>query len=141
MVKHEVICKSVYFEALASGELTFQVLVNDRGYQKGDHIDFIKYDGFETDHHFKTFRDLESKYPRLFREITYVFSDGSTREQMLKPGYVVIGLKVVKPRSSMPNRAKGGKKRMENATAEQRQEPAKKGAEGRWKDKPASTEE
>lgn len=70
-----------YIEPVLNGEKTFEVRINDRGYQKGDLIKFkaISRNGVPYIHN-----ELESRT----YEITYVHSGLE-----LKEGYVVLGIK------------------------------------------------
>ena len=40
-VIHEIKIETVYYEAIAGGEKTFEIRFNDRNYQKGDLLRFI----------------------------------------------------------------------------------------------------
>lgn len=77
---HKIKLLEDYCDAVLSGEKTFEVRKNDRGYQKGDHISFIP-----VDRHYIHFyhRVSEKEYV-----ITYVHSGLG-----LKNGYVVLGIK------------------------------------------------
>ncbi len=80
MKVHEIKLLEDYCDAVLSGEKTFEVRKNDRGYQKGDHISFIP-----VNRHYIPFyhRVSEKEYV-----ITYVHSGLG-----LKNGYVVLGIK------------------------------------------------
>ena len=38
MITHKLKCWPVYFDAIRRGEKTFEARLNDRGFQKGDHV-------------------------------------------------------------------------------------------------------
>jgi len=80
MKVHKIKLLEDYCDAVLSGEKTFEVRKNDRGYQKGDHISFIP-----VNRHYIHFyhRVSEKEYV-----ITYVHSGLG-----LKNGYVVLGIK------------------------------------------------
>ena len=40
MITHELKIQREYADAVVSGDKTFEVRLNDRGYQRGDHIKF-----------------------------------------------------------------------------------------------------
>lgn len=68
-------------EPILSGEKPFEVRYNDRGYQKGDLVEFHVHEGRKNVH-----EPLDGK---LF-EITYVLSGWH-----IEQGYVVFGMKPV----------------------------------------------
>ena len=68
-MKHELKIQQVYLDALLSGEKTFEVRLNDRGYQKGDWLCFC-YDNIKADF-----------------EVTYIHSGLG-----LAPNYVVMSV-------------------------------------------------
>lgn len=84
---HEIKILESFADAVASGEKTFEVRENDRGYKKGDKIKFkvVDYHGFYVYGHELT----EHKY-----EITYVLSGWG-----IKDGWVVFGIKEVGDKS------------------------------------------
>lgn len=59
---HRLKITSEYFEAIESGEKTFEIRYNDRGYQKGDLVHLKPYEG----------ACYVQPYEGLWREITYV---------------------------------------------------------------------
>jgi hypothetical protein len=79
---HKIKLLEDYCDAVLSGEKTFEVRKNDRGYQKGDHISFIP-----VDRNYRQFfhRVCENEYA-----ITYVHSGLG-----LKNGYVVLGIEAL----------------------------------------------
>lgn len=79
---HEIKLLEDYCDAVLSGEKTFEVRKNDRGYQKGDHISFIPVDRL----------CLKIPHPVSEKEyeITYVHSGLG-----LENGYVVFSIKDV----------------------------------------------
>ena len=80
MSVHELKCSPEYFDALASGEKTFEVRRDDRGFQKGDELVLHKYrsDG----------RGYMGEKVR--RRITWILTGGQLG---IEPGFVVMGLK------------------------------------------------
>ena len=80
MKTHELKLKIDFCDAVLSGEKTFEIRENDRGFQKGDKIKFIPVDKYLI----PTFHDLEGKE----FEITYVLSGWGLDEN-----YVVLAIK------------------------------------------------
>lgn len=80
MKVHEIKLSKDYCDEVYSGEKTFEVRKNDRGYQKGDHISFIPVDRLYG----KAYHPVSEKE----YEITYVHSGLG-----LENGYVVLGIK------------------------------------------------
>ena len=81
---HNIKIRESFANAVDTGEKTFEVRKNDRGYQKGDTIKFTvlyDYDGCEMIDHPLS----KKKY-----EITYVLSGWG-----IEDGYVVFGIKQV----------------------------------------------
>lgn len=81
-MNHEIKLSEAYCDAVYSGDKTFEVRKNDRGYQKGDHVSFIPVD-----------RDYETFYHPVSEKeyiITYVHSGLG-----LEKDYVVFGIKDV----------------------------------------------
>lgn len=83
MRTHKIKILKDFADAVLSGDKTFEIRENDRGYQKGDHIRFkVLDDGrFKNDGH-----EINS----LEYEITYVLSGWG-----LKNGYVALGIRRV----------------------------------------------
>ena len=80
MTEHHIKIQKEFADAVISGEKTFEIRMNDRGYQKGDLIRFQVVDGYIS----STFHPLNEK---VF-EITYVLSGWGLSE-----GYVVFSIK------------------------------------------------
>lgn len=80
---HEIKILESFADAVVSGEKTFEVRENDRGYQKGDLIKFEVKDshGFTVHGH---------KLAERHYEITYVLSGWG-----LKDGWVVFGIREI----------------------------------------------
>lgn len=76
---HEIKLRLDFCDAVMNGEKNFEVRNNDRGYQKGDMVRFIPYDGYIPVRH-----DIENA--RF--EITYVLSGWG-----LKDGWVAFGIR------------------------------------------------
>ena len=72
-----------FADAVASGEKSFEIRENDRGYQKGDYVRFVVVDklGAEVRHPLNEWR-------RHTYKITYVINGWG-----LKNGYVAFGIK------------------------------------------------
>src|SRR4051812_39992914 len=86
MTEHTVKCWPSYYDAIASGEKTFDVRRDDRGYQKGDILKLQKY---EIGHGFHTvvgsrFQNVEQR-----KLITWILTGGQFG---IEPGYVVMAL-------------------------------------------------
>lgn len=82
---HRIKIRESFADAVYGGDKTFEVRKNDRGYQKGDYVDFVVLydsDGCEYDSH-----PLSKKR----YEITYVLSGWG-----IEDGYCVFGIKPVK---------------------------------------------
>lgn len=80
-MEHELKIEEPYAEAILSGDKTFEVRFNDRGYQKGDTIRFIAVSSFVGA------AAIEGK---LFL-ITYVLT-----HPLLSEGAVVLAIKEIK---------------------------------------------
>lgn len=76
-MKHYLKTYTEYFDAVESGDKTFEVRHDDRGFKVGDILVLQDWDGCEC-----TGRELTKK-------ITYVLNDS----QFCKYGYVVLGIK------------------------------------------------
>jgi ParB family chromosome partitioning protein len=88
---HRIKIYEPYAEAVAEGRKTFEVRINDRGYNCGDFVRFRVFeDGFERQYHPLT--DM------TFR-ITYVHSGLGLQE-----GYVVFGIEKVEEGESNADR-------------------------------------
>ena len=77
---HELKIQEPFADAIVSGDKNFEIRENDRGFQKGDLINFICIDMFCSIPH----QINEETY-----EITYVLSGWG-----LKDGFVVLGIKL-----------------------------------------------
>lgn len=79
---HDLKILQGFADAIISGEKTFEIRENDRGYQKGDHIIFSAIDklGLHAEH------EIDSRE----YEITYVMNGWG-----LKNGFVVFGIKQI----------------------------------------------
>ena len=81
-MKHKLKLLDTFADAVLSGEKSFEIRENDRGFQKGDEVVFRPVDKL----------GLESHHP-IFKEvfvITYVLSGWG-----LKDGFVVFGIKKI----------------------------------------------
>ena len=78
---HEIRLDIAFCDAVLSGEKSFEVRLNDRGYQKGDRIKF-----FSVENSLRCYHEIDKhEY-----EITYVLNGWG-----IKNGYVVFGIKEV----------------------------------------------
>ena len=77
---HYIKIEKSFADAVLCGDKTFEIRKNDRGYQKGDYIQFIPMDGLSKD----IFHPLKDKV----YTITYVMNGYG-----LENGYVVFGIK------------------------------------------------
>ena len=80
---HELKIDVAFADAVVSGDKTFEVRKNDRGFQKGDHVRFQAVEDYwrHPAHHKINSREYE---------VTYVLSGWG-----LKDGYVVFGMREV----------------------------------------------
>lgn len=85
---HELKIKRSFAEAILLGDKTFELRINDRGYQKGDLIKFSILDS-ERDFYGKDYVEIELQ-GKLF-EITYVLNGWG-----LEAGYVAFAIKPLK---------------------------------------------
>ncbi len=86
MAVHDLKCWPNYFDAVQSGEKTFQVRRDDRGFQKGDVLQLYKFapgNGYVRD-------PITGKTIFLLRRVTWILTGGQFG---VEPGYVVMGLK------------------------------------------------
>ena len=83
MKLHELKIKEDYFYAIVRGEKTFELRKNDRDYQVGDLIHFIKTDGLE----------YSSGYSKYVYKITYILKD--VPEYGLDKNYCILGIKKI----------------------------------------------
>lgn len=94
---HTLKVATAYMDALASGEKTFEVRRDDRGFQKGDTLVLCRWGmgehgppGFMNIH-----GKVVSSYPdtprvhRIERKIKYILTGGQFG---IEPGYVVMGI-------------------------------------------------
>ena len=86
MLNIQIICigkiKEDYFYAIVRGEKTFELRKNDRDYQVGDLIHFIKPDGREY-----------FSYSKYVHKITYILKD--VPEYGLDKDYCILGIKKI----------------------------------------------
>lgn len=90
---HELKAVDRYWDAVASGEKTFEVRLNDRAFQTGDILELVKVteDGLR-------YRKSGSPewYPPLIKQISYILQGGQFG---IEPQYCVLGLAEVEARS------------------------------------------
>jgi len=80
---HKLKIEKPFYEAVKAGLKPFEIRSNDRGFQKGDLIQFKVRDQAQN----WTYRETEELY-----EITYVMSGYG-----LKNGYVILAIRPYKP--------------------------------------------
>lgn len=80
---HKIKIDKAYADAVLSGEKTFEVRANDRGYQKGDCVEFQVMDGI--------LREQFHKLNDMTFEITYVLGSFAG----LAPNYVAFAIRDV----------------------------------------------
>ena len=80
---HELELESTFCDVVLSGQKPFEILINDRGFQKGDHIKFIPMRGSLP---------IVHEISKAIFEITYVLNGHG-----LKEDYVCIAIKKCQP--------------------------------------------
>lgn len=85
--EHELKTLAPYWDALRTGEKTFEVRRDDRGFQRGDTLKLYRMDP-DAPHLVETFAD-GSRFVLRFL-ITYILTGGQFG---IEPGYVVMGLR------------------------------------------------
>lgn len=92
---HTLKVRPPYFDALLSGEKTFEVRRNDRGFQRGDLVRLWEYT--DNSSHLDCSDPRCSDRPReITKLITFVYS-GDPRFGGVEAGFVVLGLGEVAP--------------------------------------------
>ena len=80
-ITHKLKTLPKYFNAVMTGEKTFEVRKDDRNFQVGDYLLLqLYYDGF-------TYKDT------LKRKVTYILGRNEEEKQFVKEGYVILGIK------------------------------------------------
>lgn len=84
MTTHRLKTIGIYWDAVASGEKTFEVRVNDRAFQTGDTLELVRLteDGFYD-------TDMNRKPKVIVKRITYLLQGGQFG---IEPRYCVLGL-------------------------------------------------
>lgn len=82
---HELKTWSNFFQLMASGEKSFELRKNDRGFLAGHELLLREYNPHTNSYTGQTLR----------RKITYVLQEKEAEEIGLKPGYCIMGLKEV----------------------------------------------
>ncbi|KEJ91707.1 DUF3850 domain-containing protein [Synergistes jonesii] len=108
MQTHHLKLDKYYWDAVKSGEKSFEVRRDDRGLQKGDRLCLHKYDcsddngghsSYYEGRYIQTIGDYETRTKeeyesdKMFAEITYILTGG---QHGIEPGYVVLGIKLLK---------------------------------------------
>lgn len=80
-----------YWDAVASGDKTFEVRRDDRGFQKGDEVELLKCSEKWRFGDYAIDMDIVTQKPKhvLRKRITYVLTGGQFG---IEPGFVVLGL-------------------------------------------------
>ena len=87
-MNHKIKILESFADAVLRGEKTFEVRKNDRGYQRGDTVEFIVL--YDSDHLEMTNHPLmKRKY-----EITYVLNGWG-----IENGYVAFGIRLIEERN------------------------------------------
>jgi hypothetical protein len=102
LTEHVLKTAAVYWDAVERGDKTFEVLRDDRGFQRGDTLvlercyDPDHYDRYLYGHDYEVERDSKGE-PRhtIRRVISYILSGGQLG---IEAGYVVLALTDSKPR-------------------------------------------
>lgn len=81
MTTHTIQLELAFCDAVLSGEKSFEIRLNDRGYQKGDRIKFMS-----IENSLRCYHEIDKRE----YEITYVLNGWG-----LSDGYVVFGIKDV----------------------------------------------
>lgn len=82
---HELKTRPNYWDAVERGEKTFEVRRDDRGFQKGDLLQLVKFDGG----YYVLAPGSRFGKQIIERRISYVLTGGQLG---IEPGYVVLGL-------------------------------------------------
>lgn len=83
--RHVLKCLPQFFEAVFSGEKTFEIRLNDRDFQVGDLVELIEWD------------NVYGAKRKLELEITYVLrEDEVSAWHCLQPGWCVFAFKILK---------------------------------------------
>lgn len=80
---HRIKIRESFADAVYSGDKSFEVRKNDRGYQKGDYVDFVVLYDDMTEY-------IDHPLSKKRYEITYVLSGWGLEE-----GYCVFGIRPV----------------------------------------------
>jgi hypothetical protein len=80
---HDLKCDPEYFQAVKSGDKTFEVRQNDRDFHVGDYINLLEYDRQKQIYTGETLTNIK---------ITYVLKD----YPVLQTGFVVLGIALSK---------------------------------------------
>lgn len=86
MQTHKLKTRGLYFDAVESGEKTFEVRLNDRAFQKGDILELQRLD--ETGH-YTTPPGRRFGKVSIKRRVTYLLQGGQFG---IEPRYCVLGL-------------------------------------------------
>lgn len=86
--EHELKTLAPYWDALKSGEKTFEVRRDDRGFQRGDILVLFRMRDDDPESFDRHLSDSSRKLLRF--KITYILTGGQLG---IEPGYVVMGLK------------------------------------------------
>lgn len=88
-VEHKLKTWSRYWDAIASGEKTFEVRRNDRAFQTGDILVLEKFDPERHAYVWENYTDTFPKPKSIRKRITFLLQGGQFG---IEPGFCVLGL-------------------------------------------------
>jgi len=88
---HVLKTRSTYLDKVRRGDKTFEVRINDRGFQRGDTLVLIQYDEYGD---CTSLSCKEHRATDVIRVVTFVYSGDPTLRDNggIQPGHVVLGL-------------------------------------------------
>ncbi len=89
VTEHKLKTWTRYWDAVASGEKTFEVRLNDRAFQTGDILVLEKYDRERHSYEFENYSNILGKPKSIRKRITFLLQGGQFG---IEPGYCVLGL-------------------------------------------------
>ena len=104
---HYIKIKECYADAIMEGRKTFEVRLNDRGYNSGDYVCFMVFD--------EGIRNFAHKLDGEVFRITYVHSGLGMQDS-----YVVFGIERVDKRSDVSHGSRTGKEALNESRANYR---------------------
>ena len=90
---HELKILPQYFQAVKSGEKTFELRKDDRGFQVGD---ILMLKEFNLNEKYETIEGAETYFSgrKILRQINYILKD-ETESMGLNKGYAILGIKPI----------------------------------------------